>query len=130
MHELLFWGMFGLTIEISFTAFRRLLTKRKIDLIGHTSLWMFPIYAFGLTYGVDFLISKVPNELIRYSIYPFLIWAVEILVGYPTSKLGIKIWDYHYLPDKYHWKGIVSFAHYPLWVLFGILVEIINVYAQ
>jgi|TARA_B100000809_G_C14624492_1_gene346129 hypothetical protein len=48
--EVLFWGMFGICAEIAFTSIFDLITKKKIALMGHTSLWMFPIYAFGLSY--------------------------------------------------------------------------------
>jgi len=48
--EVLFWGMFGICAEIAFTSIFDLITKKKIALMRHTSLWMFPIYAFGLSY--------------------------------------------------------------------------------
>jgi len=42
--EILFWGMFGICAPAIFD----FITKKKIALMGHTSFWMFPIYAFGL----------------------------------------------------------------------------------
>ena len=126
INQLLFWGMFGLTVEVLFTGLRGLITKKKYNLMGHTSIWMFPIYAFGLSYGFDFIKQTIPHDLLRYFLYPFWIWGVEILIGYPTSKLGMRIWDYRYLSDKKHWKGIISFVHFPVWILFGILVEFIG----
>tara|TARA_Y100000593_G_C4316312_1_gene341031 strand:+ start:1280 stop:1663 length:384 start_codon:yes stop_codon:yes gene_type:complete len=120
--EFLFWGMFGMTVEVCFTALR----KRKLNLIGHTSIWMFPIYALGLTYGFEFIHYCVPDDIPRYLSYPFWIWGVEILFGGLGIKLGIRAWDYHYLPDSLHWRGLISFIHYPLWVGFGILVEMIK----
>ena len=48
--EVLFWGMFGICTEVAFTAIFDLITKKELNLMGHTSLWMFPIYAFGLSY--------------------------------------------------------------------------------
>ena len=126
IEKLLFWGVFGMMVEICFTAVRDLVRDRKLNLMGHTSLWMFPIYAFGLTYGFDLIAYLIDDTLIRYMSYPFWIWLVELLVGIPAVWYGIKIWDYGYLPKWLHWRGIVSFAHYPLWVGFGILVEIIK----
>ena len=55
INRFLFWGMFGLSVEICFTAIFSLFTKKKINLIGHTSLWMFPIYSLGLTFGFDLI---------------------------------------------------------------------------
>ena len=118
--------MFGLTIEVLFTALVGLITKKNYNLMGHTSIWMFPIYAFGLSYGFDLIKQTIPHDFLRYFLYPFWIWGVEILIGYPTSKLGIRIWDYRYLPDKIHWRGIISFVHFPVWILFGILVELVG----
>ena len=125
-NQLIFWGIFGLVVEVIFTAMTNLVFKKKYNLVGHTSIWMFPIYSIGLTYGFDIIQQILSNNIIRFLSYPFWIWAIEIIIGYPSSIIGIKIWDYSYLPKKYHWKGIVSYIHYPVWVLFGILVEFID----
>ena len=124
--ELLFWGIFGLCTEICFTAIKGVVKDKELNLLGHTSLWMFPIYALGLSYGFDFVMWIIPDPPLRYLTYPLWIWGVELLVGIPATRKGIYIWDYRYLPDWMHWKGIVSFVHYPLWVGLGILVEIIK----
>jgi len=124
--EVLFWGMFGICVEVVFTAIFDLFTKKRIALMGHTSLWMFPIYAFGLSYGFDLVEIVIQNDIIRYLSYPIWVWMIEILVGYPLLKFGIRIWDYSYLSNKNHWKGIISFVHFPVWVTLGILVEYIK----
>jgi len=124
--EFVFWGVFGMFVETCFTAVRDLIKKRDLALVGHTSLWMFPIYALGLTYGFDFISYLIQTDAMRYASYPLWIWGVEIVVGVPALWLGVRLWDYHYLPDKLHWKGIISFVHYPLWMGFGILVEAIK----
>ena len=124
--QLLFWGMFGLTVEIIFTSLVESIKKRNINLIGHTSIWMFPIYSFGLTYGFDFVKEIIALNYLRYLSYPFWIWGVELLIGYPISKIGIRIWDYKNLSDSKHWKGIISYVHFPVWILFGILVELVS----
>ena len=126
INYLLFWGMFGLFCEIIFTALINLFAKKSYTLIGHTSLFMFPIYAIGLTYGFSLVQYIIPNDIIRFLSYPLWIWVIEILVGYPLTKLGIRIWDYRYLSGKKHWKGIISFVHFPVWVFFGLLVELVD----
>ena len=118
--------MFGLCCEIIFTALVNAYSEKEYSLIGHTSLWMFPIYSIGLTYGFPLVQYIIPNDFIRYLSYPIWIWLVEILVGYPASNVGIRIWDYRYLPDNTHWKGIISFVHFPIWIFFGLLVEWID----
>ena len=124
--RLLFFGMFGICCEVGFTAARSFVKNRDFSLIGHTSLWMFPIYAIGLTCGFDLIRDIIEYDIIRWMSYPLWIWLVEVLFGLPTVKAGLRIWDYHYLPESLHWRGIVSFAHAPVWVSFGIMVEAIN----
>jgi hypothetical protein len=126
INELAFWGFFGLLVELCFTALRDLIIHKRFNLVGHTSLWMFPVYAFGLSYGFDFILWLIEDDITRYLTYPLWIWSVELLIGVPTSRKGIRLWDYSYLPRGFHWKGIISFAHYPLWTAFGILVELIK----
>ena len=126
LNTLVFWGVFGLLVELCFTAVRDLIQKRELNLVGHTSLWMFPIYALGLTYGFDFVIATIELDWLRYSTYPLLIWCVELVVGIPVLYMGIRLWNYNYLPAWLHWRGIISFAHYPLWFGFGIMVEMIK----
>ena len=127
INQLLFWGIFGLIVEIFFTAIVDLFSKRDFNLKGHTSLWMFPLYSLGLTYGFDVIQQIIPNDFIRYLSYPLWIWLIEILVGYPASKIGIRIWDYRYLSNNKHWKGIISFIHFPIWIIFGVLVELVDI---
>ena len=124
--EVLFWGMFGICVEVVFTAIFDLFTKKRIALMGQTSLWMFPIYAFGLSYGFDLAEIVIQNDIIRYLSYPIWVWMIEILVGYPLLKFGIRIWDYSYLSKQKQWKGIISFVHFPIWISLGIMVEYIK----
>ena len=113
-------------VEICFTALRDLIQKKQLNLMGHTSLWMFPVYAFGLSYGFDFVIYLIESDFLRYFTYPFWIWAVELMIDIPALYFGLRLWDYNYLPQWLHWRGIISFAHYPLWMGFGVMVEMIK----
>jgi len=124
--EVLFWGMFGICAEVAFTAIFDLITKKKIILMGYTCLWMFPIYGFGLSYGFDLAETVIQNDIVRYLSYPIWVWIIEILVGYPLFKFGIRLWDYSYLSKQKNWKGIISFVHFPIWIFLGILVECIK----
>jgi len=122
-----FFGMFGVMMELTFVALRDLLRGQgDVSLKGHISLWMFPVYALGLTYGFDLVAYLITNDWLRYLSYPFWVWAVEIGLGIPLSRRGIRLWNYVYLPEKYHWKGIISFAHFPVWMFFGFLIETVK----
>ena len=124
--RILFFGMLGMTLEVLFVAFRKAIKHNNRAMIGHVSIFMFPIYGLGLTLGFDLIELVIPFEKIRWLTYPLWIWAIEIIIGRSALKRGIRIWDYSYLPSKFHWNGIVSFAHIPVWIIFGIIVEIVR----
>ena len=124
--KFLFFGMFGMFLEIIFTSFRNLVSKRDVSLIGHSSLWMFPIYAVGLTYGLDMIRSLISYDIIRWASYPIWIWAIEIIFGSLLLFFGIRAWDYNYLQERFHWKGLISYIHAPVWIAFGCVVETID----
>ena len=126
VNEFVFWGAFGLMVEVCFTAIRKLLLQRKFNLMGFTSLWMFPIYALGLTHGFDLIAILIKDDVIRYLSYPLWIWGVEIIIHFQIIRFGFRFWNYSYLPKRFHWRGIISLIHYPFWVAFGILVETIK----
>ena len=124
--KLIFFGMFGLFLEIIFTSFRNLICNKDVSLIGHTSLWMFPVYAIGLTFGLDFIRSLILTDVIRWASYPIWVWTVEIIFGSLLLIFGTRAWDYHYLQDKFHWRGLISYVHAPVWIMFGLMVETID----
>ncbi len=126
VNEMIFWGSFGLLMEVLFTASRQYIFSNKRNLVGHTSLLMFPIYALGLTYGFDIVQWALPNNYVRYLTYPLCIWLVELVVGNIALSRRVRIWDYRYLPDNLHYRGIISYVHYPVWAVLGILVEMIK----
>ena len=119
-------GMVGMMVEVVFTSVVKAWDEKDYSMVGHVSLWMFPIYAFGLTYGFDFIHFLIEHDIIRWLSYPLWIWAVEVVVGVPAKKIGLEIWSYDYLPDQYHWRGIVSYVHAPLWMGFGIFIELVK----
>jgi hypothetical protein len=121
--RILFFGMFGMSLEVLFVAFRKYIKENDRAMIGHVSIFMFPIYGLGLTLGFDLIELLIPFTIIRWMTYPLWIWAIEIIIGHNALKKDIRIWDYRYLPKKMHWNGIISFAHIPIWILFGIIVE-------
>ena len=125
--SIILYSMIGVSIELVFNAIRTTLMKKgDLSLKGIVSLWMIPIYGFGLTYGFDFIRYVSPeSDLIRWLTYPLWVWAVEIIIGLPTKN---KLWDYSDM--KYNWKGVVSFQHYPAWLLFGVLIERLRIYTD
>lgn len=117
-------GIVGCGVEGMFNAFRTAVTIKPTDwtLMGKVSLWMFPVYAFGLGYGWDFIAFATAalsdSDWVRWLSYPLWIWFVELVIGCSIKK---PLWDYSNLP--FNWRGIISFIHFPVWLVFGIGIE-------
>ena len=129
--SIILYSMIGVSLEVIFNAIRFSLKYSPYGyaLKGEVSIWMFPIYGFGLTYGFD-LIYCIMNyvsddDIVRWLSYPLWIWLVEIIIGLPTKR---NLWNYSDI--RYNWKGVVSLKHYPAWVAFGILIEHLRVYTD
>jgi len=121
-------GCVGMTIEVCFNAVLSycLGEKTSPSMKGEISMWMFFVYAIGLTIGFDLIEATIPDLYTRWLSYPFWIWAIELMIGLPCKWLGLKPWDYTRIPWNLHWKGIISFMHFPFWIMFGVLIEYIR----
>tara|TARA_B100000131_G_scaffold310511_1_gene342291 strand:- start:3894 stop:4268 length:375 start_codon:yes stop_codon:yes gene_type:complete len=119
--------MIGVTIELVFNAIRTTISRKSFDLSlkGSASIWMIPIYGFGLTYGFDFIRHCIEHQYLRWLSYPVWIWAAEVIIGIPTKNT---LWDYSDI--KYNWRGVVSLKHYPAWLIFGIIIENARLYTD
>ena len=122
--EMLILASFAMALEVIFNAARTALTKsdERWPLKGTVSIWMFLVYAFGLTYGFDaiyIIMSYISHSnIVRWLSYPLWIWLIEILIGSWTDN---KLWDYSDIP--FNWKGVISLLHFPAWIIFGVLFE-------
>lgn len=122
MHRALLLGLVGMAIETAFTAVQDSWNKRDLSLLGSVSLWMFPIYAIGLSWGFDFVEWSIPTWWVRWLSYPLWVWGVELLVGLPAQWAGVEIWNYAHR-FEWHWRGIIAPGTAPVWIAFGVLVE-------
>tara|TARA_R110002020_G_scaffold50716_6_gene143169 strand:+ start:36602 stop:37003 length:402 start_codon:yes stop_codon:yes gene_type:complete len=126
--SVILYSIIGVSIELVFNAIRTALTKKGsgLSLKGSVSIWMLPIYGFGLTYGFDFIYyCASDHNVVRWLTYPLWVWLVELAVGLPTKN---KIWDYSDI--KYNWRGVISPLHYPAWACFGIIIENLRMYTD
>lgn len=114
----------GLLGEVFFTAAGRAF-HGDWNLHGHTSPWM--MIDYGL-FGV--ILMPVANLLIRKGVplpvraffYMLVIYAVEYTSGIIfTWGLGLRIWDYSYLPYNLH--GQITLYTAPVWYALGFLAE-------
>lgn len=96
-----------------------------VALFGQCSLWMFLVYGL----AAFFLIERVYRRLYAYPVllraaaYGLVILAFEAASGLAFERLtGFKIW---YYDDPLNVLGMTSLAIGPIWMVTGLLVELI-----
>ena len=86
-------GLTGWCMEIIFTSLDSV-RNNNFKLMGHTSIWMFPIYGMAAVIPPVYKhIHKLP-AIFRGSIYSAGIFVCEYLTGTFLKKKGICPWDY------------------------------------
>ncbi|MCL2719187.1 MAG: putative ABC transporter permease [Lachnospiraceae bacterium] len=113
-------GIAGWCMEICFTALDSL-RRRDMKLMGHTSLWMFPIYASAAFLKPLFLLLKGKPVILRGLSYAVLILTGEYITGSLLCKFKNCPWDY--TRSKWHIKKIVRLDYLLNWVLAGLFFE-------
>lgn len=132
---MLMFGCIGLTTEIIFTAFKKVISdfdnNQPVDLSlsGKTYVWMFFIYGMIPIIG-DFVYPKIKhwktiNRLIFYVVITYL---VEFISGGILKLiLGKCPWEY---TKGIHVLGIIRLDYFGFWMLFMWILENIYLYIQ
>ncbi len=119
-------GIVGWCMEIIFTAAGSLLhpkNPRHPDhrLMGHTSLWMFPIYGLAaFIYPISRRLRGLPAAL-RGAIYSGGILTVEYVSGMLLKHFSCCPWDYG--KAKYNVHGVIRLDYAPFWAGAGLIFE-------
>lgn len=113
-------GLIGWCLEIFWTGLKSF-QRRQMKLIGHSSIWMFPIYGMAAVIGPVSKYLKELSALHRGSIYTMGIYFMEFTTGSLLTKFQICPWDYSQSPFNY--KGLIRFDYAPLWFLAGLFFE-------
>lgn len=113
-------GVIGWCMEIVFTALGSL-RRRELQLVGQTSLYMFPIYGCAAFFKPVFLIVKNLSFPLRALLYAASIFAAEFLSGTFLAKHRVCPWNY----DRHRWhvNGVIRLDFLPIWALAGLLFE-------
>ena len=113
-------GLLGWCLEIFWTGLKSL-QRRQMKLMGHSSIWMFPIY------GMAFLLAPLSRRLsgrsiwFRGCVYTGAIFLTEYVSGSFLKKLGVCPWDYSHA--KWNVNGVIRLDYAPVWFLTGLLYE-------
>lgn len=125
------FGLFGVTVEVFFTAFSPLFSQDTFSwsLQGNSYAWMFIIYAltkplFDLGYP---FVSKF-NILIRTLSYSLVVFLIEFISGLVLEKLtGSCPWKY---VDGLTFLGYIRLDYIFYWMVFGYFIEYIYLFLQ
>ena len=122
------YGLLGWCWEVAWTAARDKISGKQKDwrLLGHSYLWMFPIYGLLAPLGEPIHDALRPHFwLWRGLVYLAGIWAVEYVAGWALRKLTGKCpWDYSHLRGNI--QGIITLEYAPVWFVFGLAFERIH----
>lgn len=113
-------GILGWCMEITFTALGAL-RRRELPLVGHTSLWMFPIYGSVALFKPIFSLLKHCHLIMRGTVYALSIFSVEYACGRFLTKHELCPWNY----NSHHWhiNGVIRMDYFPYWFFAGLLFE-------
>jgi len=129
LERFILYGLFGWCAEIVWTALMAVVAALRagqpIDrrLIGHTYLWMFPIYGVGgLLFEITFGFVRIWPWAARGILYMVGCFAVEYATGWVIHRAtGTIPWDYTY--TRWHVHGLIRLDYAPVWFVFGLILE-------
>ncbi|MDE6912933.1 MAG: putative ABC transporter permease [Lachnospiraceae bacterium] len=113
-------GVIGWCMEIVFTAIGSL-RRREMQLVGQTSLYMFPIYGCAAFFKPAFFLVKNLSFPLRGLFYAASIFTAEFLSGTLLSKYSVCPWNYG--RHRWHVNGLIRLDFLPLWSVAGLLFE-------
>ncbi len=120
------YGMLGWCAEVVWTAVTERVSGRQRDwrMVGHTYLWMLPIYGLlAPLYEPLHDALRLQSFVLRGLVYMAGFWAVEFVAGYLLRALTGKCpWDYSSLRGGLG-GGLIALEYGPVWFAFGLLLE-------
>lgn len=113
-------GLIGWCVEILFTGLHSLLNGH-FQLMGQSSLWMFPIYGCASLIGPISRVCRKYPLVIRGLIYMMLIFFGEFFFGSILCAFHICPWDYS--GSRFSIGGIIRLDYAPFWFVLGLFYE-------
>jgi len=119
------YGLLGWCFEVLWSAVTEKAWGKQTDwrLVGHSYLWMFPIYGLLAPLGEPLHnLLRSHSWVWRGLSYLLGIWAIEFLTGWLIRKFTGKCpWDYSQYPGNL--AGLVTLEYAPVWFVFGFAFE-------
>ena len=112
-------GSTGVCLEIIWTG----LISHKKNLMGKSSIIIFPIYGMAFLIGPMYARLSDTNIILRGFIYTITIFTGEFLSGAFLKQIDICPWDYS--KCKYNILGLIRLDYTPVWFATGLIYELI-----
>lgn len=119
-NKFIFCGIIGWALEICWTGIHAFQNGRK-DLMGNSSILMFPIYGCAAVISPLSKLYKNCNFFFRGIIYMLHIYLGEYIFGKILKSFQICPWDYS--DAKHHLDGLIRLDFMPVWFFTGLLYE-------
>ena len=113
-------GAIGWCAEILWTGLNSLFNGH-FKLMGHSSLWMFPIYGCAALISPLSKIYRRFGTFFRGLLYMSHIFLAEFVSGSILKHFGVCPWDYSSSP--YNIAGLIRLDYAPLWFGLGLFYE-------
>lgn len=113
-------GVIGWCAEILWTGLHSL-AGGHFKLMGHSSLWMFPIYGCAAMIEPLSKIYARCNTIFRGLVYMIHIFFGEFAFGMLLKRFHVCPWDYSEAP--YNIDGVIRLDYAPLWFGLGLFYE-------
>lgn len=121
-HKFVQCGALGWCLEIFWTGLHAL-HAQDFRLMGHSSLWMFPIY------GMASCIAPISEKLQRKNVplaargivYTIGIFTAEYMTGFLLKHFNLCPWDYTGCPGSI--QGLIRLDYAPVWFCTGLFYE-------
>jgi uncharacterized membrane protein len=119
------YGLGGWCGEVVFTALSESLPRRDWRLVGHSYLWMFPIYGLlaPLYEPLHDLIRSAPL-LGRAVVWSLGFTAVEYATGRAIERVSGRCpWDYVAAGQRFAINAYIRWDYFVVWALVGLALE-------
>ena len=119
-NKFLLCGSIGWCMEIFWTGLH-CLGEKDLTMMGHSSIWMFPIYGMASMIGEAYPLLKKFPPLFRGGIYGAGILSFEYFSGSLLKKHKLCPWDYS--NARLNINGLIRLDYFPLWMGAGLIFE-------
>lgn len=123
LKRFIIYGLLGWNMEVIWTGLTSF-SAENINLIGHTSVWMFFVYGSAVfIFEPVYRIIADCNTFVRGCAWMALIFVIEFISGMILRSIGIEAW---YYDCRFSVCGVIRLDYAPVWFAVGLIFEKVN----